>query len=76
MVINLYPIFFESITASCSCSNGRILKNPIKPGDKGKLMLTINTDGLDKDYPAVEFIIESNAVNSPLNIIINVKTDD
>lgn len=62
----------KKITSSCGCSSGKILKGKVEPMDIGKLIFSINLDGLYDERNEVQFIIESNASNSPTGFKVKV----
>lgn len=62
-----------SIAASCGCSSGKTLQSEIHPLEAGRIMLSVNLDGMYEDKNEVEFIIESNAKNSPVIVKIAIK---
>lgn|GEM_PF-4585326 len=58
----------QSVSGSCSCSNGVIEKNDVRFLDEGKLRLEINKEGLKNNDDTVIFTVVSNAKNSPFFI--------
>jgi len=61
-------LVIKSITGSCKCATATILNSTIEPMTFGKIMLNVNLSALDTDHYIVEYVIESNASNSPTSL--------
>lgn len=66
------PLKIESVTGSCSCSTAKIYADAVFPMEVGKIELSINYKGLYEGTEYVEFMIESNAENSPTKYLVKV----
>ena len=66
------PLSIYHISPSCKCAHGKILNSTVHPLTIGKIEFSVNLDGLDEEYDTVEFIIESNAKNSPTSVMIKI----
>ena len=62
-----------AVNASCSCSSGKTLQSDIHPLESGRIILSVNMDGLKDNQSEFEFKIESNAKNSPVTVLIKIK---
>ena len=58
------PLIVMNVTPSCGCTNVDWSKNPILPGQKGKIMLSLKTEEQHGIFNK-EVYIQSNAVNNP-----------
>jgi len=67
------PLMITKVTGSCGCSKASVQSGLIHPLSVGKIILYINLDGLYDDNRMVEYVIESNAVNSPTSIKVFVE---
>ena len=63
------PLEINNIVGSCYCANGKVLNPKINPLDTGKIYLSVNIKGMDGG-DMVEFMIYSNALNSPKSLKI------
>ncbi len=66
------PLRIISVTGSCGCSKASVQTGLIHPLSVGKIILYINLEGLYDDNRTIEYVIESNAMNSPTNIKVIV----
>ncbi len=66
------PLKIDNVTGSCSCSTAKIYNDLVYPMEVGKIELSINYKGLYEGTEYVEFMIESNAENSPTKYLIKV----
>lgn len=69
------PLYIKSITSSCQCGSSKILAGKVEPLGIGKILLSVNTDGLYDGNNIVEFIVNSTARNSPTQIKFVVDTN-
>jgi hypothetical protein len=67
------PLMISKVTGSCGCSKASVQSGLIHPLSVGKIILYINLDGLYDDNRMVEYVIESNAKNSPTSIKVFVE---
>lgn len=66
------PLQIRSVTGSCGCSKASVQSGVIHPLTVGKIILFINVEGLYGENRTVEYVIESNAQNSPVSVRIHV----
>ena len=66
------PLLISKVTGSCGCSKASVQSGLIHPLSVGKIILYINLDGLYDDNRLIEYVIESNADNSPTSIRVFV----
>ncbi len=66
------PLYIHSVKPSCGCGSGKVLASPIQPLSVGKILLSVNLDGLYDGRDEVEFVINSNAKNSPVSVKIKI----
>jgi hypothetical protein len=59
------PLKIRSVTPSCGCAAATVLNGIVRPMTTGKIRLSMNTSGMSDTLNRVEFVIESNAKNSP-----------
>lgn len=59
------PLKISRIKGSCYCSTGKILATTVYPMTTGEIELTVNLDGMGEGEDTVQFLIYSNAENSP-----------
>ncbi len=70
--VNIYnkgggALHINNVEGSCGCSMSTVLTNDIYPLSKGNILLNINLEGLENGR-IVEYLIYSNARNSPFSI--------
>jgi hypothetical protein len=70
------PLRITKVTGSCGCSKASIQSGLIHPLGVGKIILFINTDGLYDENRTVEYVIESNAKNSPTSVRVIFEEPD
>lgn len=61
--VGTQPLIVMGVTPSCGCTNVDWSKEPILPGKKGKIMLSLKTDEQHGVFNK-EVYIQSNAVNN------------
>ncbi|MFM2133834.1 MAG: hypothetical protein RL156_1115 [Bacteroidota bacterium] len=59
------PCTITAINPSCGCGAATVLKNPVQPMDIAEIAIRINTSNMKDSVNTVEFVIESDAENSP-----------
>jgi len=59
------PLIIRGVTPSCGCASATVMNGTINPMTTGKIRLSMNTSGMNDTLNRVEFVIESNAKNSP-----------
>lgn len=69
------PLYIHGVKPSCGCGSGKVLASPIQPLSIGKILVSVNLDGLYEDKDEVEFVISSNAKNSPVSVKIKIVRD-
>lgn len=62
------PLVINQAIASCGCTVPSYTKQPIKPGEKGKIEVTFNGTGRPADYFKKSIIVRSNAKDVRLYI--------
>ncbi len=62
------PLEIKSVTGSCKCATATILNSTVEPMTSGKIMLNVNLKDFENKTNIVEYIIESNASNSPTSL--------
>lgn len=67
------PLRIKDIKASCSCASAVALKGTINPMTSGTLRLSMNTSTMTDTLNTVQFIVESNAKNSPTVVSVFVR---
>ncbi|HYF04365.1 MAG TPA: DUF1573 domain-containing protein [Patescibacteria group bacterium] len=67
------PLRIKSVTPSCGCASATVMNGTINPMTTGKIRLTMNTSGMNDTLNRVEFIVESNAKNSPMAYSVFVR---
>ncbi len=67
------PLVIKSITSSCSCASAAVINPIVNPMTSGKVRLSMNTSGMSDTLNRVEFIVESNAKNSPTTYSVFVR---
>lgn len=60
----------KGISASCLCASGTIQQSRVQPGDSAKIMLYVNLSTISAESNIIEFIIDSDAKNSPTSVRI------
>lgn len=65
------PLVLVNVAASCGCTVVEWAKQPIKPGDSGKISVKYNTNIVGPFHKAVR--VFSNAKNSP--VMLTIKGD-
>ena len=66
------PLVIKKINPSCSCGSSKVLISTIYPMSIGKIILSVNMKGLHDKANTVEFMVESNAKNSPYKVQIAI----
>ncbi|MES2767362.1 MAG: DUF1573 domain-containing protein [Bacteroidota bacterium] len=59
------PLVIKSVTPSCWCASVVVMTPTVNPMTTGKIRLSMNTAGMSDTLNRLEFIVESNAKNSP-----------
>jgi hypothetical protein len=59
------PCTITAVNSSCGCGAATVLKNPVRPMDVAEIAIRINTSNMHDSVNTVEFVIESDAENSP-----------
>lgn len=59
------PCTITAIHPSCACGVATVLKNPVQPMDVAEISVRINTSNMKDSVNTVEFIVDSDAENSP-----------
>lgn len=59
------PCTITAINPSCGCGAATVLKNPVQPMDVAEIAIRINTSNMKDSVNTVEFVVESDAENSP-----------
>lgn len=59
-----------NVLPSCKCSSATVMDGTVAPMTIGKIRLAINQDGMAANENQIEFLVESNAKNSPVMITI------
>ncbi len=67
------PLVIKSVTPSCSCASAAVMTPTVNPMTSGKVRLSMNTSGMSDTLNRVEFIVESNAKNSPTTYSVFVR---
>lgn len=67
------PLIIEKVQGSCGCSTASIVDAVVYPMTLGKIVLSINMKGLAIGQNYVEYLVYSNAKNSPVSIKISCK---
>jgi len=62
------PIVLNEVKASCGCTVPEWTRTPVAPGEKGSIKVTYNTNNIGAFTKSIS--VNSNAVNSPLVLII------
>jgi hypothetical protein len=62
------PIVLNDVKASCGCTVPEWTRTPVAPGEKGSIKVTYNTNNVGAFTKSIT--VNSNAVNSPLVLII------
>ncbi len=62
------PIVLNDVKASCGCTVPEWTRTPIAPGEQGSIKVTYNTNNVGAFTKSIT--VNSNAVNSPLVLII------
>jgi hypothetical protein len=62
------PIVLNDVKASCGCTVPEWTRTPVAPGEKGSIKVTYNTNNIGAFTKSIT--VNSNAVNSPLVLII------
>ena len=62
------PIVLNDVRASCGCTVPEWTRTPVAPGEKGSIKVTYNTNNIGAFTKSIT--VNSNAVNSPLVLII------
>jgi len=66
-------LIIQNVRASCSCSSGKVIQGKVMPMSTGKVILSVNKDGLDNGVGSIEFLIDSNSIDSPHSVRIIVE---
>lgn len=66
--IGLNNLKISNITADCNCTVAEWNTNPVKPNDE--TLIVVYFDNLVSGYFQQKVVLESNAVNSPLLLLI------
>ena len=64
------PLVIHQAIASCGCTVPSYTKDPIKPGEKGKIDVTYNGKGKFPGHFSKTITVYSNAKNSPVVLTI------
>lgn len=67
------PCTVTAIKPSCSCGAATVLKNPVQPLDVAEIAVRINTSNMHDSVNTVEFLVESDAENSPYSFTTIVR---
>ncbi len=72
------PLVIQQAFSSCGCTIANFTKEPIAPGEKGKISVTYNGAGKFPGHFKKPVTIRSNAANSLVRVYIegNMVTDD
>jgi hypothetical protein len=62
------PIVLNDVKASCGCTVPEWTRTPVAPGEKGSIKVTYNTNNVGAFTKSIT--VNSNAINSPLVLII------
>lgn len=62
------PLIIKEVRTSCGCTVPSYNTKPIKPGEKGKIIVKYDTKRIGKFYKTI--IVFLNAKNSPITLII------
>lgn len=66
--VGMAPLVINQAIASCGCTVPSYTKQPVKPGEKGKIEVTFNGTGRPEDYFKKSIIVRSNAKDVRLYI--------
>lgn len=65
-------LYINYIDGACGCSTSKLLNNNISPTGEGKMILSINLEGVSENNNLVEYLVYSNASNTPVPVRIKV----
>ena len=65
-------LVISRVESSCKCGSSTIMNSTVEPMTIGIIRLAVNYEGLFGDQNVVEFIVHSNASNSPTSVKVRI----
>jgi hypothetical protein len=65
-------LIIKAVKGSCYCASSTVLNSIIAPDSTGKILINVNVKGLFEENNVVGYTIESNAQNSPTELLLTV----
>jgi hypothetical protein len=66
------PLLISAVKSGCGCTVGDYTKDPVKPGDQGKITVVFNSSGR-KGFQSQSVSVLNNSVESPVTLQITAE---